>query len=230
MDDGKVELSDHGLLPNPDNSTSVDSFLDNFFNNSQQTCTHTHKCNPPGPDSAHTHTCYHTHTRVITSEEEDNHSNSSKGKAKRPSGNREAVRKYREKKKAQSVFLEEEVKKLRVMNQQLVRKLQRQTILEAENLRLRSLLADFRGKIDNEIGSFPFQNQCIGDCSVVVQDCIGGNGKMVVPWEANCHPAVIDCRASINDIEGHSIDSVETLDGDFILGFRRNFTEYGTLE
>lgn len=167
MDDGEVELSDHIFVPNSDSSSniqasvSVDSFLDELLRNSQ-TCSHTHTCNPPGPDAAHTHTCYHTHTQVIPSEKVDDPSNSnnSTSKSMRPSGNREAVRKYREKKKAHTAYLEEEVMKLRFVNQQLIRKVQRQAILEAEILRLRGLLLDLRGKIDNELGAYPFQKQC----------------------------------------------------------------------
>lgn len=187
MDDGEVELSDHALLLNQEfsgnfhNSASVDSFLDEFLKNTK-TCTHTHTCNPPGPDAAHTHTCYHTHTQVIASEE-DNHSNSkenSVSKPRRSSGNREAVRKYREKKKAHTAYLEEEVKKLRTLNQQLVRKLQGQAILEAEFLRLRSLLADFRGKIDDELGVFPYQKQCNGVAILKEGDCgLQSNGEAV---------------------------------------------------
>ncbi|XVE90803.1 hypothetical protein DITRI_Ditri20bG0105800 [Diplodiscus trichospermus] len=180
MDDGEVELSGHALPSNPDSSsnfqdsTSVDLIIDEFLKDTR-TCTHTHTCNPPGPDVAHTHTCYHTHTQVITSEE-DNHQNnkdSSSLKPRRSLGNREAVRKYREKKKAHTAYLEEEVKKLRLHNQQLVRKLQGQSVLEAEVLRLRSLLVDLRAKIDGELGVFPFQKQCNsaailreGDCGV----------------------------------------------------------------
>lgn len=187
MDDGEVELSDHALLLNQEfsgnfhNSASVDSFLDEFLKNTK-TCTHTHTCNPPGPDAAHTHTCYHTHTQVIASEE-DNHSNSkenSVSKPRRSSGNREAVRKYREKKKAHTAYLEEEVKKLHTLNQQLVRKLQGQAILEAEFLRLRSLLADFRGKIDDELGVFPYQKQCNGVAILKEGDCgLQSNGEAV---------------------------------------------------
>lgn len=177
VDDGEVELSDHVLLSNSDQpscfQSQVDSFVDEFLKNTR-TCTHTHTCNPPGPDATHTHTCYHTHTQVITSEEEDEHTNDkehSNTKAKRPSGNREAVRKYREKKKAHTAYLEEEVKKLRLVNQQLVRKLQGQAILEAEVLRLRSIFVDLRGKIDNELGSFPYQNHCSGATIAKEGDC-----------------------------------------------------------
>ncbi|KAJ4711547.1 Basic leucine zipper like [Melia azedarach] len=194
MDDGEVELSDHVLFPNQDsssnfqNSATGDSFLDEFLKNTR-TCTHTHTCNPPGPDAAHTHTCYHTHTQVIASEE-DNHSNRKEHSSLKPrksSGNREAVRKYREKKKAHTAYLEEEVKKLRLINQQLVRKLQGQAILDAEVMRLRSLLVDFKAKIDHELGAFPFQKQCNGTTNLKEDDCgVQSNGGTIgVPCQSD---------------------------------------------
>lgn len=178
MDDGEVETSDNALLQIPSSSrnlqdsASVDSFIDDILKNTR-TCTHTHTCNPPGPDSTHTHTCYHTHTQLLASEDDD-HTISKENsclKRRKPSGNREAVRKYREKKKAHTAYLEEEVKKLRLLNQQLVRKLQGQAVLEAEVLRLRSLLVDLRGKIDRELGVFPYQKQCSGTSLFKDSDC-----------------------------------------------------------
>ncbi|CBI28617.3 unnamed protein product, partial [Vitis vinifera] len=223
-----VELSDHVLLSNPNSSsnfqgsTPIDSFLDDFLKNTR-TCTHTHTCNPPGPDAAHTHTCYHTHTQVFASEEDEVPNNKEHliSKVRRPSGNREAVRKYREKKKAHTAYLEEEVKKLRLLNQQLVKKLQGQAVLEAEVLRLRSLLLDLRGKIDNELGVFPFQKQCNTTLSFKEGDCglqsasgaIDPRCEMDLPC-FHPHPAVVDCRGNINDMvsaEGHTMDTVEAL-------------------
>lgn len=170
MDDGNAEvsdkLSDNNLFLNPEScssfqaSTSVNTVTE-LCRSSSRTCTHTHTCNPPGPDAAHTHTCYHTHTQVFAPEDDDDDRDQTNSKPKkRPSGNREAVRKYREKKKAHTAYLEEEVKKLRGANQQLVRKLQGQGLLEAELVRLRSIFAHLKGKIDTELGAFPFQKQC----------------------------------------------------------------------
>ncbi|XP_021760067.1 basic leucine zipper 23-like [Chenopodium quinoa] len=176
MDDGEVEPSDSSLLQNsstcknndislPGGSASVDSLFDELLKHTR-TCTHTHTCNPPGPDAEHTHTCYHTHTQVFSSEDDTKtRCETSSLKARRPLGNREAVRKYREKKKAHTAYLEEEVRKLRVLNQHLVRKLQGQAALEAEVLRLRALLVDLRGKIDTE--TFLFQNHCSSNTDII---------------------------------------------------------------
>lgn len=169
MDDGNAELSDklsdNVVFSNPNSSSNFHGSTSTSVNivtelsrSTTRTCTHTHTCNPPGPDTAHTHTCYHTHTRVFASEDDEKEQTNSK--PERSSGNREAVRKYREKKKAHTAYLEEEVKKLRLANQQLVRKLQRQAVLEAELSRLKSILAHLKGEIDNELGAFPFQKQC----------------------------------------------------------------------
>ncbi|KAI5410587.1 basic leucine zipper 24 isoform X2 [Lathyrus oleraceus] len=166
MDDGNSEvsdkLSDNVLFSNPEScsnfqaSTSMNMDTE-LSKSTTKTCTHTHTCNPPGfdfDDSIHTHTCYHTHTRVFASEDDTN------SRPKRSFGNREAVKKYREKKKAQTAYLEDEVKKLKLVNQQLVRKLQGQALLEAELLRLRKILVQLKGKVDCELGSFPFQKKC----------------------------------------------------------------------
>ncbi|KAJ0592230.1 putative transcription factor bZIP family [Helianthus annuus] len=50
----------------------------------------------------------------------------------RPLGNREAVKEYREKKKARAASLEDEVVRLRALNQQLMKRIQSQAGLEAE--------------------------------------------------------------------------------------------------
>jgi len=170
MDEGEIDLLEHGVFSTTSmldefskNSSSMESFLDDLLKNTH-TCTHTHTCNPPGPDSTHTHTCFHTHTKLLADIEEEKsvdnsetHQNGSSKSKKRTSGNREAVRKYREKKKAHTAYLEEEVSHLRALNQHLIKKLQAQAGLEAEVVRLRCLLADFRHRIDGELGAYPYQ-------------------------------------------------------------------------
>lgn len=90
-------------------------------------------------------------------------------KPKKPSGNRVAVKKYRDKKKARHVYLEEEVKKLQAVNRILTRKLQVQAALEAEAVRLRSLLMGFKVQIGNELGVGRVYKQ---NCNVVSDGCI----------------------------------------------------------
>ncbi|MQM13922.1 hypothetical protein Taro_046849 [Colocasia esculenta] len=201
MDDGEVGLPIH-LAPNPDMPSELDELL-----RSISTCTHTHTCNPPGPDAAgHTHTCYHTHTRVIATEEHEGEEEEPK-KSRKPLGNREAVRKYREKKKAHAAYLEEEVKKLRLLNQQLMKRLQGQAALEAEVLRLRVLLVDLRGKIDAELGLFPYQKQCNDpgyQCDTNMA-CIGGAVRLA-GWERSCQPAIMDCQSDPNGHVGQNLD------------------------
>ncbi|GLT86080.1 hypothetical protein SLE2022_042430 [Rubroshorea leprosula] len=169
MDDGELDFSNQevfsgnniGEIPS---SCSMDGFFDELqLLNDTLACSHTHTCNPPGPDYSHTHTCFHVHTKIVPAQNEDKaatddtaESTEQKSK-KRPLGNREAVRKYREKVKARAASLEDEVVKLRAINQQLLKRLQGQAALEAEVARLKCLLVDIRGRIEGEIGSFPYQ-------------------------------------------------------------------------
>lgn len=170
MDDGEIDFTDHDLFIGSNvvnkiaRTTSMDSFLDELLKNTHA-CTHTHTCNPPGPDNTHTHTCFHTHTHLFATGDEENSGDNpenasvpspSSGK-KRPIGNKEAVKKYREKKKAHTAFLEEQVSQLRILNQQLARRLQGQAALESEVIRLRTILSEFRGRIDAEL---PAQRYC----------------------------------------------------------------------
>ncbi|XP_062181363.1 basic leucine zipper 19-like [Phragmites australis] len=193
MDDG-ADFPCQLLFSHPEMPDNFDEFL----NSTTTSCTHTHNCNPPGPSAAmHTHTCLHTHTQVFAGDGgEDDDAREDPTKPRKPLGNREAVRKYREKKKAHTAFLEEEVKKLRAANQQLLMRLQDHAALEAEVVRLRSLLLDVRGKIDAEVGPFPFQKQCsVG--SVVCADpamCFNDNSEVGGAREESSRPAAADCR------------------------------------
>ncbi|KAI3502362.1 hypothetical protein L1887_30396 [Cichorium endivia] len=187
MDDGELDFSNHemflgskvGDIPSSD---SMNSFFDDIFNDTHA-CTHTHTCNPPGPDSSHTHTCYHIHTKIVPAMSDDDKTptedtaeSADKKSKKRPSGNREAVRKYREKKKARAASLEDEVKRLTALNQQLMRRIQSQVGLEAEVARLKCLLVDIRGRIDGEIGSFPYQKHHPANQSLVNPCNMQGGG------------------------------------------------------
>lgn len=170
MDDGELEFSNQELLSSPNlgeipSSGSMDSFFEELLKDNHA-CTHTHTCNPPGPDFTHTHTCFHVHTKIVpppSEEKSGNNDDSAESEEKRckkrvdRGGNREAVRKYRQKKKAHTALLEDEVAKLRAVNQHLLKRLQSQTALEKEVARLKCLLVDIRGRIEGEIGAFPYQ-------------------------------------------------------------------------
>ncbi|XP_028787475.1 basic leucine zipper 19 [Neltuma alba] len=169
MDDGELDFPNQGTFSGPNmeelqSTGSMDSFFEELLKDAHA-CTHTHTCNPPGPDNSHTHTCYHVHTKIVPAPSEEKAGtddsagtdSAEKKPKKRSSGNREAVRKYREKKKARAASLEDEVVKLRALNQHLLKRLQNQSALEAEIARLKCLLVDIRGRIDGEIGSFPYQ-------------------------------------------------------------------------
>ncbi|XP_004303084.1 PREDICTED: uncharacterized protein LOC101298723 isoform 2 [Fragaria vesca subsp. vesca] len=195
MDDGEVETLDHAVIPKSNSSgnfhtpTSIDTL---------RTCLHTHTCNLPGPDAAHTHTCYHTHTQVLPSEENDgDHSKEDlvlKPKRRRPSGNREAVRKYREKKKAHTAYLEEEVKKLQLLNQQLVRKLQGQyykpgVISKEGDCELQSNVGETGIRCQIDLPCF-----CPPAVGLSLEAGIEASEKTMASFGGNCQSPVIECR------------------------------------
>lgn len=169
MAEGELDSSNQEVISGSNSgeiecSDSMDSFYAELLRDDALACSHTHTCNPPGPDSSHTHTCFHVHTKIVSASSNENgaanddcaESVEKKGK-KRPLGNREAVRKYREKKKAHTASLEDEVVRLRALNQELLKRLQRQADLEREVARLKFFLLDIRGRIEGAIGSFPYQ-------------------------------------------------------------------------
>jgi hypothetical protein len=100
----------------------------------------------------------------MASGEDDVEQDQLRNPSRKPLGNREAVRKYRQKKKAHAAFLEEEIKKLRAANQQLLKMLQGHAALEAEVVRLSTLLLDVRGKIDAEIGDILLHDEPPAPC------------------------------------------------------------------
>ncbi|XP_033134389.1 LOW QUALITY PROTEIN: basic leucine zipper 24 [Brassica rapa] len=120
---------------------------------------HTHSCNPPGRDDAsHSHTCFHTHTHLIIPDPQENDNSDISGHV----GTERQRGKYREKKKARTAYLEDEVKRLQSLNEYLLRKLQSQRMVETEIIKLRALLVEMQVKIDDELGVFSFQKQCNG--------------------------------------------------------------------
>ncbi|KAL2610852.1 hypothetical protein R1flu_022544 [Riccia fluitans] len=183
MDDGEVDFPDSGGLQGLASTSDYSHFLDDTniiqsdWDNillTTQVCSHKHFCNPTtGPDNTHTHTCEHTHTQTIASGDEEKFT-----KKKRPSGNKEAVRKYREKQKAVKVSLEvrnaelekenSRIPTLLQENNRLRRKLQEQVPAQvaldrckAENKRLRKLLLHVRRLIDEELDTRELQTQTL---------------------------------------------------------------------
>lgn len=172
-------------------SMSIDSYFDDILKDTEMehlACTHTHACCNPHVrhDLAHhTQTCVHVHTKILSAESDDVAQTSESPqetdgpKKKRPPGNRAAVRKYREKKKAHTTLLEEEVARLQALNKQLLRRLQSQSALEAEASRLRCLLVDIRGRIEGELGAFPYQRPVRNNDSADQGSFLGGGAQQV---------------------------------------------------
>ncbi|KAF3547160.1 hypothetical protein DY000_02005397 [Brassica cretica] len=200
----------------------MDSFFDELLRDSHA-CTHTHTCNPPGPENTHTHTCLHVHTKILPAQAEDKEatddtSESSGNKSKkRPLGNREAVRKYREKKKAKAASLEDEVMRLRAVNSQLMKRLQGQAALEAEVTRLKCLLVDIRGRIEGEIGAFPYQKPLAPNAhfSYTMQPCnnmpCGVDNNLYCFQDGNSGEGALMNGQGLNGCE---FDQLQCLDGD----------------
>eukprot|EP00898_Chlorokybus_atmophyticus_P007774 jgi/Chlat1/7999/Chrsp7S07755 len=105
------------------------------------------------------HQHQHDHPHDFSSDEDaDEHAHSSRPtSSKRPhgggggaagGGNREAVRKYRMRKKAHFMELEEEVASLKRLNGLLMQRLSRQVALEQEVVRLRAVVADVRQRVE----------------------------------------------------------------------------------
>ncbi|KAL8143314.1 hypothetical protein V2J09_016346 [Rumex salicifolius] len=177
---GEVDIFGHPTVDLP-RSDSMENLIHELFNETTHhhgSCTHVHTCNPPGPDNSHTHTCFHVHTKLVpaapkvdanTNDDDEDESAESLDKKRPKKGNREAVRKYREKKKARAALLEDEIFRLKAVNQHLVQRLRGQAALEAEVARLKCLLVDLRARIQGEISSF-FPYQMSGKSVVDVAD------------------------------------------------------------
>ncbi|XP_060176202.1 basic leucine zipper 23-like [Lycium barbarum] len=207
MDGGELELSNQEMLSSssfgeiPECSSMKELFNEIFTD--MHACIHTHTCNPPGPDNPHTHTCYHVHTKVVPPPapceddkflSDDTTAENNRGKKRPLSSNKEAVRKYRLKNKARVASLEDEVVRLRAINQQLLKRLQGQAFLQAEISRLKCLLVDIRGRIDGEIGSFPYQKPM--ESGNLYQSLVNPNlrGAYVMnPCNLQCDDQVYNC-------------------------------------
>ncbi|KAI4989714.1 hypothetical protein ZWY2020_038077 [Hordeum vulgare] len=128
----------------------------------------------------HTHTCVHFHTKILSPLT----MMLSHRTPKRPQGNR-AIVKYHEK-KAHTTLLEEEVAHLKAMNEKLVKKLQGHSALEAKVARLRCMLVDIRGRIEGEIGTFPYQRS-VKSNEFVDQGSFLGGARVMNSCDFRCN-------------------------------------------
>ncbi|MCL7032491.1 hypothetical protein MKW94_020140 [Papaver nudicaule] len=170
MDDGKLDIlnqalknMEHQLM----SSCATDCFFDDILDDTHASI-HTNKPEqgvPQNPELAHSPNCIHFGTRTLLVEEnttEDTDESVDKRSKKRPPGNKESVRRYRERKKARQAATENELIKMRIVNQQLVKRLQGLIALEEQVARFKCLLVEIRGRIKGQLGSFPHQNPTNG--------------------------------------------------------------------
>ncbi|KAI3830915.1 hypothetical protein MKW92_046933 [Papaver armeniacum] len=159
MDDGEGDFS--GQVLNMDNPLlTMDSFLEDFLADSHESM------NPTGESAPDPQNYFHLRTRNLPFEEktttEETYDSAEIKSKKRAPGNRESVRKYRERKKARIASMEDELIKLRIVNQQLLKRLQVQVALEQEVARFKLLLVDIRGRINGALGSSLYQKPING--------------------------------------------------------------------
>ncbi|KAI3987422.1 hypothetical protein MKX01_042426 [Papaver californicum] len=167
---------EHHLL----SSCSMDSFFREMLD---EIDTHARTSNqseqgmPQNLELPHSQNHIHFDTKPLAVEEkattEDTDESVDKKSKKRLHGNRESVRKYRERKKARQASIEDEVRRLRIVNQQLLKRLQGLVALEQEAERYKCLLVDIRGRIKGELGSFPYQNPKNDDIGVILPNMPG---------------------------------------------------------
>ncbi|KAI3987431.1 hypothetical protein MKX01_042435 [Papaver californicum] len=171
MDDWELDFSnrvfqnmEHHLL----NSSAMDSFLDYMLDDNHPS-NHTNTSNQPEQGMSQkleiphqSPNNNHCGTKTLPVEEktttEGTDESDDKTSKKRPHGNRESVRKYRERKKARQASIEDELNRMRNVNQQLLKRLQGLVALEQEVARFKCLLVDIRGRIKGELGSFPYRS------------------------------------------------------------------------
>ncbi|KAI3852749.1 hypothetical protein MKW92_051153 [Papaver armeniacum] len=185
MDDGELDFSNQ-ILQNMEHqllsSCAMDSLFDDIPDDTHAR-THTNTWNQPeqgmtqnlklphSPSYIHLGSKTFPVDRKTATEETDE--SADKTSKKRPHGI-ESVRKYRERKKARQASTEDELMRLRIMNQQLLKRLQGLVALEQEAARFKCLLVEIRGRIKGELGSFPFQKPATGN-GVIPQNMLQSN-------------------------------------------------------
>ncbi|KAI3853670.1 hypothetical protein MKW98_025187 [Papaver atlanticum] len=175
MDDGELDFSNQALKNMEHqffSSCVMDSFFDDMLDDTHtRTCTNTSNQSeqdtlqipelPRSPNYIHFLTQNPPVEEKTTAEDTDE--SVDKKSKKRPHGNRESVRKYRERKKARQASIEDELNRMRIVNQQLLKRMQGLVALEQEIARFKCLLVDIRGRIKGELGSLPYQKPANGN-------------------------------------------------------------------
>ncbi|KAI3853675.1 hypothetical protein MKW98_025192 [Papaver atlanticum] len=172
MDDGKLDFSNQ-VLKNMEHQLMSSCALDSFFSDMLDDTHASNHANQREQGMSQNLELPHSPNYIPfdtknlppeekTTTEETDESDGKKSK-KRPHGNRESVRKYREKKKARQASIEDELNRMRIVNQQLLKRLQVLVALEQELARFKCLLVEIRGRIKGELGSFPYQNPTNGN-------------------------------------------------------------------
>ncbi|XP_026459076.1 basic leucine zipper 23-like [Papaver somniferum] len=187
MDDEELDFTNQ-VLKNMERHLLSSSAMDSFFDDTPaDTHARTHTDTWNQPEQEHTsqnlelpHSPSYIHLgnktfpvdRKTTTEEIDEFVD--RTSKTHPHGNRESVGKYRERKKALQVSMKDELIRLRIVNQQLLKRLQGLVALEQEAARFKCLLVEIRGRIKGELGSFPFQKPATGN-GVIHQNMLQSN-------------------------------------------------------
>ncbi|MCL7029610.1 hypothetical protein MKW94_011182 [Papaver nudicaule] len=157
MDDRKLEIlnqalknMEHQLM----SSCATDCFFYDILDDTHASI-HTNKPEqgvPQNPELAHSPNYVHFGTRTLPVEE----------KSTTEDTDESSVRRYRERKKARQAAVEDELIKMRIVNQKLLKRLQGIIALEQQVARFKCLLVEIRGRIKGQLGSFPYQNPTNG--------------------------------------------------------------------
>ncbi|KAI3830908.1 hypothetical protein MKW92_046926 [Papaver armeniacum] len=140
-----------------DRDCAVDNYFFNDILDHTHESDHTNTSNQPEQgtpqnlDLPHSPNFINFGTKALPVEEktttEKTDESMTKKSKNRPHGNRESVRKYRERKKARQASTEDELNRMRIVNQQLIKRMQGLC-----------LLVEIRGRIKGLLGSFPYKN------------------------------------------------------------------------
>ncbi|KMS98223.1 hypothetical protein BVRB_4g094850 [Beta vulgaris subsp. vulgaris] len=173
VDGSMLNFSNQEFFPSPNlgdvpNAESLGNILDDILQDHADGSNDTNTIQHPGQDLTNdTHDYLRLYAEMLsppTEEKSSDNDDSTQIEEQRANkrgrtdrgDNREAVRKYREKLKTREAALEDEIKELKTLNQQLLKKLEGEAAMQAEIYWLKSLLVDIRGRIEGETRSFRY--------------------------------------------------------------------------